>query len=93
MSDLSKLRSLDDLAAARTRLEKQAEQQERALKSDAAEVQRELNFVVGRFRRFGQVVSTVASFVSPLSSAAPKLSRGFLIASLAKRIFKRLFKK
>ncbi len=90
MPDLSKIRSLDDIAAARQTLQQRADRQQADLQRDAAGIQRNINHVLNRFRSVGQTFSSLVSFFTPVSVFTPKLSKGALLLSLLKRLFRKL---
>lgn len=93
MSDLSKIRSLDDIAAVRQTLQQRADRQRADLQRDAAGIQRNINHVLNRFRSAGHTFSSLVSFFTPLSVFTPKLSKGAVLLSLLKRLFRKLSSK
>ena len=93
MPDLSKIRSLDDIAAARQTLQQRADRQQADLQRDAAGIQRNINHVLNRFRSVGHTFSSLVSFFTPLSVFTPKLSKGAVLLSLLKRLFRKLSSK
>ena len=90
MSDLSKIRSLDDIAAVRQTLQQRADRQQADLQRDAAGIQRNINHVLNRFRSVGHTFSSLVSFFTPVSVFTPKLSKGAVLLSLLKRLFRKL---
>ncbi|MGM9809298.1 MAG: hypothetical protein ACI30J_00285 [Paludibacteraceae bacterium] len=93
MPDFSKIRSLDDIAAARQTLQQRADRQQADLQRDAAGIQRNINHVLNRFRRLGQTFSSVTSFFTPVSVFTSKLSKGALLLSVLKRLLRRFRKR
>ena len=93
MPDLSQIRSLEDIAAARQTLQQRADRQQADLQRDAAGIQRNINHVLNRFRRVGHAFSSVTAFFTPVSVFTPKLSKGALLLSLLKRFFRKLSSK
>lgn len=92
MPDFTRIRSLDDLAAAKQLLQQQADRQAASLQKNATRIQRELNHLLSRFRKVGHTFSSVVSFFTPISVFTPKLSKGALLISLLKRILRRFRK-
>ena len=90
MPDLSKIRSLDDIAAVRQTLQQRAARQQADLQRDATGIQRNINHVLNRFRSVGHTFSSLVSFFTPLSVFTPKLSKGAVLLSLLKRLFRKL---
>ena len=90
MPDLSKIRSLEDIAAVRQTLQQRADRQQADLQRDAVGIQRNINHVLNRFRSVGHTFSSLVSFFTPLSVFTPKLSKGALLLSLLKRLFRKL---
>ena len=93
MPDLSKIRSLEDIAAARQTLQQRADRQQADLQRDAAGIQRSINQVLSRFRKVGHTFSSVVSFFTPVSVFTPKLSKGAVLLSLLKRLLRKLSSK
>ena len=92
MPDFTKIRSLEDLAAARQKLQQRADQQSAVLQKDVARIQREVSLVLNRFRKVGHMFSSVASLLNPFAIIAPHISKGTLLFSLLRRLLRRVRK-
>lgn len=79
MTDLSQLRSLEQIAAERTRLEQRAAAQQRTLNHRLQGVQRLWQQRWARVQRMGNI----------LSLFMPKISRGTLLTTLLVRLIRR----
>lgn len=92
MPDFTKIRSLEDLAAARQELQQSADQQSAVLQKDVARIQREVSHVLNLFRKVGHTFSSLASLLNPFAIIAPHISKGTLLLSLLRRFLRRIRK-
>ena len=90
MYDFSQIRSLEDIAKVREKLQQGADRQIVSLRQDATSIQREITHMLNRMRRVGHIFSSLASFFAPISLIHPKLSKGALLLSIWKRLLRRL---
>ncbi|MGN0234914.1 MAG: hypothetical protein ACI4BD_01165 [Paludibacteraceae bacterium] len=93
MRDLHQLHSLEDIAVARRQLQQRSSQQLSALQRDTNVLRREVSQVTSRLQRIIHTASSIASFFSPLSAVAPRISKGTFLVSIIKRLIRRFRKK
>lgn len=89
MRDLQHLRSLEDISSARKQLQQQSARQWERLQSDTEPIRRDIRMVTNRLQSVSHTLSSIASFFSPLSVVAPRISKGTLLLTLIKRLIRR----
>ncbi len=93
MTDLSRLRSVEDIAAARAQLTKQAQQQSVAVQKDVNAIRSDINRVMGRIRRVENAFASLFSVFSPVSALASGLGRTAWLLPLVRAVFRRFRRK
>ncbi len=82
MTDLSRLRTLEQLEAEQARLEQQADKQLQGLANDTQTIRRTWQKRMAGVERFANIMSLVL----------PKVGKGTLLVSLLNRLFRRFRK-